>query len=204
MKKQKSIVGLWSSLFRALEIAKTGGYSVSVYFNDDYKQGFADYQFIKKFCEGWFDYFAVDGDIKTGIHKNYNNSDFCDSNFETLDDIQSRINKHLEFPKPDTLLCNASRSILNNAAERLELSFSEIEKAICMSATIAQMDFSEKIQPCHIAEAVNYSFYYDNDKILINAEEPNMFLFGDMIKINKGDIFKDHAQQAITYLKTFI
>ena len=63
----KNLVGLWVNLFRGIEIAKTGGHSISIHFGVDYKNGFDDYDYIKIFCKDWFSNFVSNGDIKIEI-----------------------------------------------------------------------------------------------------------------------------------------
>lgn len=190
-----NLVGLWCNLFRAIEIAKTGGYSISVYFDQDYKNGFDDYKSIKTFCKDWFDNFVSDGDIKIEIVKPYYYEQ--KSKYETLEDISNRIKKSLQFTKPELNLCDSSKAILKAAAQRLDLSLSQIEKIKQIAITIAQMDFSKTIQVQHIAESIQYSFVYNDTGY--NAESESK-MFGDMIQIKLGEIDSDTVKSAIDYL----
>jgi hypothetical protein len=193
--KMETLVGLWCNLFRAIEIAKTGEYSISIYFDQEYKKGFDDYRSIKAFCKGWFDKFVSDGDIKIEIVKpqSYEQK----SKYETLEDISLRVEKSLQFQKPELNLCNASESLLETTTQRLDLSLSQVEKIKQIAATIAQMDFSETIQAQHIAESIQYSFMYNDTGY--NAEEESI-MFGDMIQIKLGKIDSETIKSAIDYL----
>ena len=191
----KNLVGLWCNLFRAIEIAKTGNYSISVYFDQEYKNGFDDYKSIKDFCKGWFDNFVAEGDIKIEIAKPpYYESQ---SKFETLDFISKRIERSLQFEKPEIILCNSSEILLKTATKRLNLSLSQVEKIKEISATIAQMDLSKIVQAQHTAESIQYSFVY-NDTVF-NAESESK-MFGDMIQIKLGEIDRSNIESAIKYL----
>ena len=191
-----NLVGLWCNLFRAIEIAKTGGYSISIHFDQDYKNGFDDYKSIKLFCKGWFDNFVSDGDIKIEIVKpeSYDTK----NKWETLEDISLRIERSLQFPKPELKLCNASEALLKTATQRLYLSLSQVEKIKQIAVTIAQMDFSKTIQVNHIAESIQYSITY-NDTGYNNAESESK-MFGNMIQIKLGEIDSDTIKSAIKYL----
>ena len=190
-----NIIGLWCNLFRAVEIAKTGGYSISIYFDQEYKNGFDDYKSIKKFCDGWFDNFSSDGEMKIKIVKpqSYERK----GKWETLEDISLRIEKSLQFPKPELELCDASETLLKTATQKLDLSLSQVEKIKQIAVTIAQMDFSKTIQAQHIAESIQYSFAYNDTGY--NAESESK-MFGDMIQIKLGEIDSDKIKSAIDYL----
>lgn len=194
-----NLVDLWINLFRAIEIAKTGGYSVSVYFDEDYKNGFDDYKSIKDFCKGWFDNFVSDGDIKVSIVKPISYE--LIKSEETIEDISARIEKSMRFDKPELKLCDVSKSILTSAMNRLQLSLSQIEKVKQIAATIAQIDYSKTVKPEHIAEAIHYSS--NGTEHLYNAESESK-VFGDMIYIKLGEIDSDTIKSAISYLSRLL
>jgi len=190
-----NLVGLWCNLFRAIEIAKTGEYSVSIHFAEDYKNGFDDYRSIKSFCKGWFDNFVSDGDIKIKIVKpqSYDRK----GKWGTLEDISTRVEKSLQFQEPEIKLCDSSEILLKTATQRLDLSLSQVEKIKQIAVTIAQMDFSKTIQAQHIAESIQYSYMYNDTGY--NAESESK-MFGDMIQIKLGEIDSDTIKSAIEYL----
>ena len=188
-----NLVGLWCNLFRAIEIAKTGGYSISVHFDQEYKNGFDDYLSIKNFCEGWFDNFVSDGDMKIEIVKpqSYERK----GKWETLECISNRIEKTLQFQTPELKLCDSSEILLKTATQRLDLSLSQVEKIKQIAITIAQMDFSKTIQAQHIAESIQYSFVYNDTGY--NAESKSK-MFGDMIQVKLGEIDESSIKSATT------
>ena len=190
-----NIVGLWCNLFRAIEIAKTGEYSISIHFDQDYKNGFDDYRCIKAFCKGWFENFVSDGDIKIEIIKPHSYEQ--KGKWETLEDISTRIEKSLQFQKPELKLCDSSETLLKTATKKLDLSLSQVEKIKQIAVTIAQMDFSKTIQAQHIAESIHYSFIYNDT--CYNAESESK-MFGNMIQIKLGEIDSDTIKSAIEYL----
>ncbi len=195
----ESITGLWSNLFRAIEVAKTGGFSVQVYFTDDYGQGFEDYKAIKEFCKGWFDNFASDGDIKVEITKPYS---YNMKNFETLGDISKRINKSLKYDKPKIELNSSSELLLKSAGEKLSLSLLQIERIKTVAYTIAQMDLS-RIEAWHIAESIQYSYISSGSAKHINAESESI-KFGNKIEIKLDHIDVEDIESAIKYLSKML
>lgn len=190
-----NIVSLWCNLFRAIEIAKTGGYSISIHFDQDYKNGFDDYKSIKSFCKGWFDDFVSDGDMKIKIVKpqSYDRK----GKLETLEDISTRVEKYLQFQEPEIKLHTSSEYLLKTATQKLDLSLLQVEKIKQIAVTIAQMDFSKTVKLQHIAESIQYSFVYND--IGYNAESEYK-MFGDMIQIKLGEIDSDIIKSAIEYL----
>jgi hypothetical protein len=192
----ENLVGQYSGLFRGIEIAKTGGYSISVYFDKEYKNCFDDYKTIKLFCKGWFDNFVSDGDMKIEMVKpqSYERK----GQIQTLENISNRIEKSLQFLKPELKLGDSSELLLKIATQRLDLSLTQVEKIKQIAITIAQMDLSETIKMIHIAESIQYSYVpYDNNYILDSESK----MFGDMIQVKLGDIDPDTIQSAIKYLQ---
>ena len=190
----KNITSVWPNLFRAIEIAKIGGYSVSVHFQPDYKAGFEDYRYIKDFCRGWFEKFVEDGDIKVELIQPNNYTKGWQS--ESLADISIRVKTGLANSLPCSKLSESGESLLKNAARVLSLSLYQIEKIRLISLTIARADNSKNIEPQHVAEALQYS-YLSPDTINAEVKTRN---FGDNIKIKLGDIDKEDIQNAIEYL----
>ena len=191
----KNLTCLWSNLFRAIEIAKTGGYSVSVHFDKEYKSGFEDYNSVKLFCKGWFDNFVSEGDIKIDFVKpySYERLGIC----ETLEDISVRVEKSIKFPKPELKLFGASETLLKTAMQRMDFSLAQCEKIKLIASTIAQMSFSEMIKPEHTAESIQYQFV--NESCYYSAEAKSI-VFGDMIQIKAGKIERAAIESAVKYL----
>lgn len=195
--ESKNLVGLWSTLFRSIEIAKTGGYTISVFFDKNYKGGFDDYQEIKKFCSGWFDSFMPEGDLRVEIikPKNY----LTNIKYETKEDIEKRIQAARSFSKPKIILGETSETLLKVAINRLGLSLKQVERIKEISTTIAQVDYSKEIKTEHVAEAIQYSIIPDE----VICAESKSINFGDMISIKLGDIDSKYVQRAIEYLMNF-
>ena len=101
--------------------------------------------------------------------------------------------------KPEIKLCNASQQLLKTAIGRIGLSLSQVEKIKEVAQTIAQLDLSDKIMAWHIAEAIQYSYNFDDDKKL-NAEKKSI-VFGGMIEVRMGFIDNETINAAIEYLQ---
>jgi hypothetical protein len=192
----KNLIGLWCNLFRAIEIAKSGNFSISIYMDKDYKEGFDDYEMIKTFCKGWFENFVIDGDLKIEISKPYLYEG--NKNCETIQNIADRIEKALLHKKPEIILDSVSQPLLKVATEKIGLSLKQVEKIKEISAIIAQLDLRDNIEVIHVAEAIQYS-HVNSD---INLENKSLY-FGDMINIKIGEIYPEDALKAIEYLMDF-
>ena len=191
----KNLTGLWVNLFRVLEIGKLGNFSVSVYFDKDYTEGFDDYMSIKSFCLGWFENFKEDGDIRVEIEKPYNYE--SRKTFESLEDIDKRIIKASGIKRPEIVSNNVSDSLIKTATQRMNLSLSQVETAKNISAVIAQLDLSDTIKIEHTAESLQYVFNCND--VALNAENESI-CFGSKISIKLGNIESDMIQKAIDYL----
>lgn len=201
MKAEKtvSLCGIWPNVFRALEIAKLGNHTVSIHFSKDYTNGFRDYKAIKKFCEGWFENFVVEGEIKLEIVKpmSYEPHPRC----ENLQECDIRVTTALWWPEPKAGISDASRQLLKVASEKLNLSLSQIDTIYAVSSTIAKLDHSDTIKIEHLAEAIQYSTIIQENSL--NGEEESI-TFGGMITVKLGDIDPKDVQEAINYLKTLL
>ena len=194
-----NLIGIWPNVFRVLEIAKTGNFSVSIYFDKDYKNGFEDYASLKEFCKGWFDNFVVDGDLYLGINTPVYRNNSRQS--EKITDIENRIQKSLLSDIPDNTINGASESILKMAIEKLNISLLRTEKLKEIALVIARMDLSKLIRAEHVAEAIHYSHIFSDD--YCNAEGKAK-VFGDMITVKIGNIYSDDIKKAIEYLTSLL
>jgi hypothetical protein len=190
---------LWVTLSRAIEIAKVGNFTVTVYWQSEYANGFEDYGIIKNYYKGYFEGFVADGDIWVEIVE--------PENYEaraglTLADRQVRVDTALANEKPTTIH-NAGNTLLKHAIDKLELSAKDITVVKNRASVIAQIDGEKQIKPEDIAEAIQYS-----KKVIINTdvigELPNSKFFGSKITVDIGDIAQDDAKAAIEYLSQFI
>lgn len=202
---QWSIPETWENIFRAIQIAKLGGHSISIYYPSDYIAGNDNYKSIKNECSGWFDNFTANGEITLELLMPYS---YIKPNSKIkyvygLDEIIDKTNKAQNNPKPELQLCEVCESLLKIATEKLNLSYSNVQNCINVAATIAQLDGSDKIKVEHIVEAVHYSSpVIDNG--YINAES-NIITFGNnSIRINKHDIDAVAINEAIKYLNSLI
>jgi hypothetical protein len=170
----KNLIGIWPHVFRAIEIAKTGGFTVSMYYNKENKAGSDDYKSIVSFCKGWFDDFVLDGDINIELIRpqQYHNK----YGAETLDQLKNKVMEYLKNPLPENRLCDVSEALLKDANRRFEFSLAKNEKIKKIALTIARMEGSRKIEAHHIAEATQYNVPMQNDcvKALFNC---NSMLF---------------------------
>jgi len=194
-----NFVDLYPNLFRAIEIAKTGNFTISAYFSDDYIEGFEDYTAIKDYCKGFFDDFVVDGDLKIEICKPQ--SKIYKKKCDTLDDIKNRIENYNLNKSPNIILDDTPNRLLETAINRCNLSFKQIETIKNISAAIAKTENSI-IKVHHVAEAIQYVAFLDYDK-LINAENKTIS-FSENITIKLSYINEIDVKNAIEYLQTLL
>jgi hypothetical protein len=196
-----SIIGLWVNLSRVYEIAKTGGLSIRVIFDKEYTNGFNDYELIKAFYKDVN--FCSDGDIifeltppKISMYPPKKNQ------FETLQDIEKRIEKAKANILPSEFLGDSCYILLKTAVNRLNFSLSDTEKVKEIAGIIAQLDGTDKIQAEHIAEAVQYKAL-SNWGNYCNAENKSI-LFGTGIEISLTELDSADIEKAIEYLQNLI
>lgn len=196
-----NIIGLWVNLSRVYEIAKLGGLSIKVVFDKEYINGFNDYELIKAFYKDVK--FCSDGDIifeltapEISMYPPRKNQ------FETLEDIEKRIEKAKANILPSEFLGDSCYSLLKTAVKKLDFSLSDTEKVKEMAGIIAQLDGTKKIQVEHITEAVQYKalLSYGN---YCNAENKSI-LFGTGIEIALTELDSTDVEKAIEYLQNLI
>lgn len=194
----KNIIPLFTNLSRAYEIAMLGNFSIHVIFNKDYVEGYDDYKTIKNFFGEVF--FSPKGEIICQIFKpNY--SEKISPKAETLSDIIARVNSAKSNPLPTEMKNESSIALFNHAINKLNLSLNKQEIALKIAAVIAQLDNSPTIAPEHIAEAINYSYAYEDT--FLNAEE-QFISFGNNIKISNSQINHSDIENAINYLSNLL
>lgn len=181
-------LALWPTVFRAIEIAKAGGHSVSIHFSTEYPEGFADYQAIKRACLGWFEGFVADGDLRVEMYK---------------PDTYEVKGKAPGLPEAARLAAiealpasSAADSLREIAVKRLGIPYQRLALLSSVASTIARMGESSEVKAEHMAEAVGYMqlgpLRYD--------AESEMVVFGDAVFIRAGHISDAVMQQAMTYL----
>ena len=192
----KNLVGLWTNLSRAYEVAMLGNFSVQIVFDKEYTEGFDDYENIKSFYNGIS--FVKEGDLIVKITKpDYNQKT---ERFETLNDIHKRVEKATKNTKPTEFKNNSCDDLLKTATERLYFSLKKREMVIEISKVIAQLDGCKTIEPQHIAEAIQYNYYDDTQ---CNAEE-KCINFGSGIKIALCELDFIDVENAISYLSGLV
>ena len=152
----ENIIGIWPNLFRAIEVAKVGGYSITVYANDDYTVAKDDFEVIRSFCKDFFTDFNDNGDLFIELHQpQYNTT----RKAESLNDIEIRIASVLYNKEALKHNDSGSDALLRNAITKLGFSLSTIEKITKISITIAKMHGAPVVRPEHLAEAIHYSIF---------------------------------------------
>lgn len=195
-----NIIGMWHILDRAIEVAKTGGHTLSVFFREEYTNGFDDYQTIKKFYRDWFDGFAEKGDMSVEVCKpEYGTPS------ETLGAIAARVKRAAGNKDVDAALDGTCKTILRTAIRMEIMSVAQVHTAQNVAKTIAKMSGSPRIKAEHIAEAIQYCSGY-NIKArprMYNAES-GAIMFGGSITVKPGRPEKGHIVAAIQYLQDML
>ena len=187
---------LWVGLSRAYEIALLGGFSIRVMIDEDYPEGFDDYQKIKDFFKGVE--FSADGDMIIQIVK----PKTYDSKIigETMADVLGRVEVAKGNKTPNRFESTTCDVLLNTATDRLNLSYNDRDMIIEFAKTIAQLEGSENIKAVHIAEGIQYKYF---DGSLINIEG-NCLTFGYGINIARTTLDRDDISNAIKHLESLL
>ena len=187
---------LWVGLSRAYEIALLGGFSIRVMIDEDYTEGFDDFQKIKEFFKGVE--FSADGDIVIQIEKpkTYNSKIIG----ETMADVLGRVEVAKGNKTPNRFESTTCDVLLNNATDKLNLSYNDRDMIIEFAKTIAQLEGSENIKAVHIAEGIQYIHF---DGSLINVEG-NYLTFGYGIRIARTRLRRGDITNAIKHLESLI
>lgn len=157
--------GLFSNISRAREICAVGGHTMSLVWGKDKPIHQKDIELIIEQLD-LSDYMDVDGDLLVEVVKpSFDQIRMAMRlKYETLEDIEQRVKQAKEFAAPEvSSMDDASMSLLSVSYDRLELGLYEVDVIRNVAATIAQMDFSDKIKAQHIAEAIQYRAI-DKDK----------------------------------------
>lgn len=205
MQKEKTnIVGLWSNLGRAYQIARVGGFTIQVVYDYEYKAA-DDYQKIKEFYSDVT--FAAKGNLvvelrppdKTELIWAASKNQTTQITFEHL---SSEVATMQNNPKPQNLyLCKASEALLKRATQHYNLDLTQVETCIKVAATIAHMHNYSTVQAEHIAEALQYSVTHLQHQVIA---ENNTIQFGSHITIDYNYKEPDDIHAAIAYLQSLI
>lgn len=187
---------LWVGLSRAYEIALLGGYSIRVMIDEDYPEGFDDYQKIKDFFKGVE--FSADGDMILQIvkPKTYNSKIIG----ETMADVLGRVEVAKGNDTPNRFESTTCDTLLNTATDKLSLSYNDRDMIVEFAKAIAQLEGSKNIKAVHIAEGIHYKAF---DETLINVEG-NYLTFGYGINIARTALDRGDITNAIKHLESLL
>lgn len=188
------ITGLFYNVFRAIEVAKAGNFSVTVVY--DYTNGLSDYNLIKEYCKGWFENWSDDGDIFVEM---FIPDKYESILFETKDIISQRINS----ANKTTILkrSDASNSLLDTAKRRLNIAILDSNTICNIALTIASLENEPETGITHFAEAIAY---LRKPKFLTIAETAQKVLKFGSIEIKHETTNQTDINEAIAYLTTLL
>ena len=188
------VLRLWVNLSRAYEIALLGGFSIRVMIDEDYPEGFDDYQKIKDFFKGVE--FSADGDMVVQIVK----PDKYDTIGETMADVLGRVEVSKGNDMPNRFESTTCDTLLNTATDKLSLSYNDRDMIVEFAKAIAQLEGSKNIKAVHIAEGIHYKAF---DETLINVEG-NYLTFGYGINIARTALDRGDITNAIKHLESLL
>ena len=193
---QNVITDLFINVFRAIKIAKAGGFSVTVIY--DYEKGASDYNLIKNYCKGWFDNWSDNGDIYVELRSI---GDTIGSYiFDTKENIDARINSTKD-KETKFVLSDGSKQLIKMGQNRLNLSLTQLDTINKIALVIAKLNNSDETDIIHFAEAIQYQSR--EDSYIIAETEQKYVTFGSVqIKTvcpNEFDI-----KEAIDYLTSLL
>jgi hypothetical protein len=192
--KTKNLIGHWVNLSRAYEIALLGSLKIQIVFNKEYKEGFDDYEYIKKFYQGVE--FVKNGDLVVQIYKP---EPIAGVDYESIATIKKRVQTARKNNIPTTFKNSSCDLLLQTAKNKLGLSLKQEEHVIKVAQIIAQLDGTKTIDVQHVAEAIQYLDYGGYDTVMCNAEDETL-CFGKGIKIATYALYPDDIKTAINYL----
>ena len=195
MNVQKSIIGLWPNLSRAVEIAMLGGYEVTIVYHSDYKAGREDYESIVDFYSPHVD-FSGSGAITVEISQPIDPVGRKVFQYETLEDILGRVEKARGNTIP-TVFPDSSSILLKTAANRLNLSLKAIDSIASIAGTIAQLDGAKEVRPEHVAEAILYRGRIVEDGYIVAAADTVVF---SGVRIVRSALTPESIEGVVNYL----
>ena len=167
-----SIIGLHCNIARIYEIHKVGGHSVSFcyYSDNEDKERSVNPKDIRMIADFYGIEPVKEGDILCEVVRPSFDyiRESMQRKWETMEDINTRIETALKFPLPEiSTIDDVCYSLLSTAYDRLNMAVYEVELVQKLAQTIAQMCYSEKIKVEHIAEAIQYRALLDSDNVKI-------------------------------------
>jgi len=196
-----NIIGMWVNLSRVYEIAKLGGLSIRIVFDKDYTNGFKDYELIKAFYKDVN--FSSEGDMIIQLTPpEISTHPIRKNQFETLSDIEKRIEKARNNILPSEFSGDSCHTLLKTAINRMNFSLTDTEKVKEIAGVIAKLNGNDKIQVEHVVEAAQYKCLLGEGNYC-NAENKSI-LFGSGIEIALTELNPFDIQRAIEYLQGLI
>jgi len=157
-----NLIGPTVNISRVYEIAKTGNHTVKLIpaegtskYDIELLNEFYGFNTVNGFNDIYCEVFIDSSDIEAL---------FNGRKYETLEDIQKRVDNSNNNPMPSRDLSPTCQSLLKAAIIKLNLSIIDTLAIIELSLTIAKMEGSKEIQPQHIAEAIQYQAIEQNQK----------------------------------------
>ena len=157
-----NLIGLTANVSRVYEIAKTGNHTVKLIpaegtskYDIDLLNEYYGFSDISGYNDIYCEVFIDSSDIEAL---------FNGRKYETLEDIQQRVDNSSNNPVPSRNLSPTCQALLKAAISKLNLGLRDTLSTIEVALTIARMDGSKDIQPQHIAEAVHYQAIEQNQK----------------------------------------
>jgi hypothetical protein len=193
------LIKYFPTITRAYEIALLGNFTIQVVFDNDYIQGFSDYETIKSFFTGVD--FVKKGDLIVQLYKpDYKKQTEA---ADTIDNINKRVEIARKNKKPTEFKDASCEGLLKTSLEKLDLSLNRYTNAIEVSKVIAQLNGSKTINVEHISEAIIYNLAYSYDSKICNAENKTIN-FGKGIEISLHHLSHIDIDNAIKYLSELV
>ncbi len=170
--KGLNLVGLQVNLSRVYEIIRVGGHSVTMVYNSNPEdpEGRVNPKDIKHLADFYEMIPVKDGDIIVEMTRpSWDDiKGAMGGRYETRGDIDARIKKARDFPRPSFDTANeAGISLLGVAYDRMNFSLTDVIIIREVGCTIAQVAHSNVVRVEHIAEAIQYRAVLDEPHVKI-------------------------------------
>ena len=162
----QNLIALSVNISRAYEIAKAGGHSMAIIFNQETAKADCIELKMQYNAETLRAYYEAGESLQSDIVVELHNIDSTQiiasysNRFETMGDINERVEacKKSEV-EPEIKLAGANLSLLKSATDKLNLSIWQVNSILAVSQTIAKLSFSKEVKPEHLAEAIQYQSF---------------------------------------------
>ena len=180
---ETDVIGMWTRVARAVEIAMLGGFALNIYLDEDdsviypYTNAKEDYELIKQFYAPVFTGFKRGGVMHVELCKPqmWPTTPKKRPCYVPLSALVDRVEKAKLNRDPSAVLCTAGYALLKTATDKLGLSVKQNNEVQIIARVIAKLEASESIQAQHVAEAVHYLRLYDTAKPLENKEPASVW-----------------------------